>query len=352
MLRLSAGTIRRPLTVLTRLHSHSHGHGHSHGPNSYLQTANLKDAGVRVTWLGLLTNLGMAAGKGVGGVVFHSQSLIADAIHAVSDLLSDFLTLATVSVAKKPTSRYFPNGYGRIETMGAAGVSVLLVFAGVSTGYSSILTISEYLLGESSAFVHYLSLLPVGGHHHGPLQMAEWNAMWIALASIGIKEALYQVTYRVGKKKNSQVLMANAWHHRVDCLASAVSVLSISGGRLFGLTWLDPLGGLVISIMIIRAGIPPLKQAIFELAGSTKEAAKSSTCERFTDEASALVGKMLADWNLDRVELEQYGSNYMARVFIKPKTPGETSLDPEAAARLREELKTVELIKQVYITIC
>lgn len=334
-----------------RYHSHSHGHSHTHGANAYLQTTNLRDPGVRITWIGLLANVGMAAGKGAGGIIFHSQSLIADAIHAVSDLVSDFLTLATVSVAKRPVTKAFPNGYGRIETMGAFGVAALLLVAGTSMGYSSILTIAEFALGTESTFVHYFSMLPLGHHDHGkPLQMAEWNAMWIALASIGIKEALFQATNRIGKKQNSQVLIANAWHHRVDCLASAVSVASISGGQLLGLTWLDPFGGLIISGMIIRAGIAPLKQAISELAGNTTVANSSDTAERVQDEATLLVERLLPGWQLERVLLAQYGSNYVATVFISSPSK-RTPLDTEAAAQLREELHKISLVKQVYLSI-
>lgn len=352
MLRLSTAGVRGSLRAFVRCHSHGSGHSHSHGANSYLQTTNLRDPGVRITWIGLLANVGMAAGKGAGGVIFHSQSLIADAIHAVSDLVSDFLTLATVSVAKKPVTKAFPNGFGRIETMGAFGVSALLLVAGTSMGYSSILTISEFALGAESTFVHYFSMLPLGHHDHGqPLQMAEWSAMWIALASIGIKEALFQATNRIGKKQNSQVLIANAWHHRVDCLASAVSAVSIAGGQLMGLTWLDPFGGLIISGMIIKAGIAPLKQAVSELAGNTTVANASDTQQRVNDEATFLVGRLLPGWELEKVLLEQYGSNYVATVFITSPAH-RAELDTEAAAELRKELHKISLVKQVYLSIC
>lgn len=121
-------------------HSHSHGIGHHHhhspGDNIYLTSKNKHDAGVRITRIGLFVNLFMAISKGIGGYYFHSQALIADAFHALTDLVSDFLTLSTVALAlKKPTDR-FPNGYGKIESLGSLGVSGLLLAGGLAMGES------------------------------------------------------------------------------------------------------------------------------------------------------------------------------------------------------------------------
>ena len=101
---------------------HSRGHGHSHD-NTYLVSANKNDAGVKITRIGLFVNLGMAIGKGFGGYVFNSQALIADGFHALTDLVSDFMTLATISWSLKPPSERFPYGYGKMESLGALGVS-------------------------------------------------------------------------------------------------------------------------------------------------------------------------------------------------------------------------------------
>lgn len=129
-------------------HSHSHGagsgllhhHHHSaHEPNEFLAagTASIKsNPAVRITWIGLIVNVALAVSKGIGGVVFHSQALVADAIHSVSDMLADFLTLATVNVAAKVgTPTKFPFGYGKIETIGSFTVSAILLFAGISVGW-------------------------------------------------------------------------------------------------------------------------------------------------------------------------------------------------------------------------
>lgn len=117
---------------------HSHSHSHLHQPNELLSTNRetiLKNPAVRITWIGMLVNIGLVISKGIGGVVFHSQSLIADAIHSISDMIADVMTLATVNVSNKiGTLTHFPLGYGKIETMGSVFVSGVLLLAGVSVG--------------------------------------------------------------------------------------------------------------------------------------------------------------------------------------------------------------------------
>ena len=106
-------------TMLTRKPQHAN-HAHTHGlgnPLLVLSRDQFKtNPGVRITWIGLLTNVGLAVGKFTGGVVFHSQALIADSIHAISDLVSDFLTLFSVGLATRKPTHDYPYGYGKVET--------------------------------------------------------------------------------------------------------------------------------------------------------------------------------------------------------------------------------------------
>lgn len=103
-----------------------HAHHHHHD-NTYLTSTNKKDAGVRITRIGLYVNLMMAISKGLGGYLLNSQALVADSFHSLTDLVSDFLTLATVAWSLKPPTTKFPGGYGKIESLGSLGVSSLYV---------------------------------------------------------------------------------------------------------------------------------------------------------------------------------------------------------------------------------
>jgi divalent metal cation (Fe/Co/Zn/Cd) transporter len=180
-------------------HSHSHSHGHSHGHhhgNAYLTSSNKHDAGVRITRIGLVANLTMAVGKFVGGYVFHSQALIADAYHALTDLVSDFLTLGTVAWSLKPPTERFPNGYGKVESIGALGVSGLLLCGGVFMGLNA----SQALLGQffpelAEMIAHSGVLGHAHGHAHGAGALGpSIHAAWLAAGSIVVKEWLYRAS--------------------------------------------------------------------------------------------------------------------------------------------------------------
>lgn len=289
-------------------HSHEHsllGHSHSHSrhqPNEFLSvnTDTIKhNPAVRITWIGLLVNVVMAVSKGIGGVYFHSQSLIADAIHSISDMFADFLTLATVNVAQKVGSpTHYPLGYGKIETIGSVLVSGVLLFAGVSVGWSSLLQVFEFAL--PAYMFEYVSMIQighshshaglgggeVGGHSHSHVSdgasdssivansrpIPNINAAWLAGGSVIVKEMLYRKTMQIAVETNSKVLVANAWHHRVDSLTAVVALLTVAGGNIFNVAWLDSIGGLCVSMLIIKAGWDSFKTSIVELIDKGEDA--------------------------------------------------------------------------------
>ena len=180
---------------------HSH---HHHHDNTYLTSTNRKDAGVRITRVGLYVNFLMAIGKGLGGYFLNSQALVADAFHSLTDLVSDFLTLGTVAWSlKTPTSR-FPSGYGKIESLGSLGVSSLLLAGGIGLGWHSCeILYSQFFLDSTASVVDHG---PGHGHRHGgvfghshshnPADMGIPNvhAAWIAGGSIIVKEYLYRAS--------------------------------------------------------------------------------------------------------------------------------------------------------------
>lgn len=183
-------------------HSHSHSHGpghhHHHHDTTYLISQNKNDAGVRITRVGLFVNLAMAIGKGFGGYMFHSQALIADAYHALTDLVSDFMTLATVSFSLKPPSSRFPTGYGKVESLGALGVSSILLCGGFFMGLNATeVLLTQFFPDIAQAVAHY-GLLGHGHSHshahglevHGP----NIHAAWLAAGSIVAKEWLYHAS--------------------------------------------------------------------------------------------------------------------------------------------------------------
>ncbi|VVT47446.1 uncharacterized protein SAPINGB_P001715 [Magnusiomyces paraingens] len=341
-------------------HSHSHslfGHSHSHSSADSVfvqEHGGLKNPAIRITWIGLLANLSMAIGKGIGGIVFHSQALLADSIHALSDLISDFLTLATVSVAARPPTQDFPNGYGKIETLGSLGVSALLFLAGISMGWNGLISILQQLLGENY-FLDLITQFVGHGHSHSHIgtvdhaaseaiahththssdaasaaataiavaPSVDLNAMWLALASVGVKEWLFHATMKVANSTGSSVLVANAWHHRIDSLTSIVAVATIGGSYLFGLNWLDALGGLLVSCVIIRAGYQNGFAAALELADSSTtvphEIIETNThaVKTALTQATAEGAMNLGDFDIHKILVMSSGPNYITQVELK-----------------------------------
>lgn len=193
--------------------------------------------------------------------MFNSQALVADAFHALTDMVSDVMTLATVSFALKPPTERFPNGYGKIESLGSLGVSSLLLLGGIAMGYSSLL----HLIGDFAPQV--AAYLPhVHAHEHSH-EIPSLNAAWLALGSIAIKEWLYRKTMKVALEKKSSVLASNAVHHRVDSLTAIVALVAIAGSNVFPhASWLDPVGGLLVAAMVVQAGAANTRAALEELA--------------------------------------------------------------------------------------
>lgn len=176
-----------------------HSHHHHHHDNSYLVSANRNDAGVRITRIGLFVNLAMAIGKGIGGWVFHSQALIADAFHSLTDLVSDFMTLATISWSLKPPSERFPYGYGKIESLGALGVSGILLLGGTGMAMNSLdVLYLQFFLDHAHDHAthgeHVHGLFGFGHSHSHASDLPNINAAWLAAGSIFVKEWLYRAS--------------------------------------------------------------------------------------------------------------------------------------------------------------
>lgn len=191
----SFAMVQNSMSSPRRAHSvHSHSHSHSHD-NVYLTSSNKKDAGVRITRIGLFVNLGMAIGKGIGGYIFHSQALVADAFHALTDLVSDFMTLATVSWSLRPPSVKFPSGYGKVESLGALGVSGLLLFGGVGMGLNALDALYTQFFVDASEIAQHHGLFSFLHHDHSHgSHLPDINAAWLAAGSIVVKEWLYRAS--------------------------------------------------------------------------------------------------------------------------------------------------------------
>lgn len=196
----------------------------------------------RVTLIGALLNLALAAVKVVGGTLAQSQALIVDGVHSLSDLASDVLVLFAARFGSLNADHNHPYGHARIETLAtlAVGVVLLVVAAGFLLDASSRL-----MLGEDMGI---------------PGQLA----LWVALGSVCAKEAMFHATRRVARRTGSSLMLANAWHHRSDALSSLVVIVGI-GGAMLGLVWFDALAAAIVALMLAWVAWKLLAAASLEL---------------------------------------------------------------------------------------
>ncbi|KAI8853249.1 cation efflux family-domain-containing protein [Chytridium lagenaria] len=185
-----------------------------------------------------------------------SASLLADAVHSLLDLVSDFVTLFTFRKARSGRDALFPYGYGKLEPLGSLTISGILLFGGLGTGYHS-LDLLRTLLLTTPPFPTDTLLLTT------PSLLSVLAFAAIA-ASIAVKEILFWTTMKVAKRTGSDVLMANAWHHRADSVSSFVALVGV-GGAVVGMPILDPVGGILVSGLIVQASLTMLFPALREL---------------------------------------------------------------------------------------
>lgn len=250
-------------------HSHSNGmedHPHSHGTEQIIAALEGKgDRGSQITLVGLVCNIGLTAAKGAAGWYLHSASLLADAGHSLSDLLGDFVTLFCWRLSRKPPSERYPYGFAKFETVGTTIISILLVGGALGIGFHSYHLLITALTETASTLpagpwrefltdmTSVVPSVPNLGHAH--IHTVDPNAAWFAAVGVLSKEWLYRITKAVADEERSPVLLANAIHHRSDAYSSLVAFFAIMGTLVFPSLPLDPIGGLLVSIVILRQGL-------------------------------------------------------------------------------------------------
>jgi len=206
----------------------------------------------RVTLVGSIVNLLLVGLKAVAGVAGHSAAMISDAVHSLSDFVTDIVVLVFVRISARPQDEGHDYGHGKYETIATLFIGLALAAAAVGIVVSGAQKLAAWLQGED---------LPAPGMF----------ALWAALISIVVKEILYQYTRIRGKKLDSPALVANAWHHRSDALSSIGAAIGIGGAILLGNRWtvLDPLASIVVGAMLVKVAWDLLGPSFGELTDSS-----------------------------------------------------------------------------------
>lgn len=216
----------------------------------------------KVTLTGTLVNALLIVLKLMAGIIGRSSAMIADAVHSLSDFITDAIVLIFVKLAGKPRDNGHEYGHGKYETMATMIIGVILAGAGVGLMINGIRLVIRSLNGEE---------LPSPGV----------IALVIAVISIVSKEWLYRYSVKVGRETDSQAVIANAWHHRSDALSSGGTLIGIAGAMFLGEHWriLDPLAAVVVSLFIIKSGFDIMRPSSGELLEASLPEAQQKEIE-------------------------------------------------------------------------
>lgn len=200
-----------------------------------IESENRADLAKKITWIGLIYNIILSGLKLVAGVLGNSAAMIADAVHSISDFVTDLIIIFSFNFVKKPVDDNHHYGHGKFETL-----------AGFLVGLALILVGFGILYGGAKSILYVIN----GGNLQSPGIMA----LFAAVLSILIKEWLYRYQVKVGKQINSSAIIANAWHHRSDAFSSIGTFLGIGGAILLGNKFavLDPIAAVIVSVFILK----------------------------------------------------------------------------------------------------
>jgi cation diffusion facilitator family transporter len=202
----------------------------------------------KVTWIGFFANLLLMIFKLFAGIFGRSSAMIADAIHSLSDFATDLVVVVGINISTKPQDHSHKYGHGKVETLATALIGIVLLGVGIGILYSSLFKIYNHYNGNV-------------------IQQPGMLALYAALFSIVVKEILYHYTIKVGKKINSSVVVANAWHHRSDVYSSVGTLFGIGGAIFLGQKWvvLDPIAAVIVSFFIFKIAFKISREAFLEL---------------------------------------------------------------------------------------
>jgi len=202
----------------------------------------------QVTLWGVFINLVLSVAKLAGGFFGQSQALIADGLHSLSDLASDAMVFVAAKHASEDADEEHPYGHARFETIATVALAVLLVIVGLGIAYDAIISLVT----------------------DEPIEKPDLFTLWIAAFSIISNEGLYHYTKLVGTRIRSNLLLANAWHHRSDAVSSIVVLVGIAGTQ-FNMSKLDAYAAIIVAIMIARIGFKLGYDSVQELVDASLE---------------------------------------------------------------------------------
>ena len=246
----------------------------------------------KVTLVGGVVNVVLLLFKFVAGIVGHSAAMVADAVHSLSDFVTDVIVLVFVHISGKPKDKDHDYGHGKYETLAMTLIGVALLIVAIGILYSGATKIYAWSNGEQ-------------------LEAPGTLALWAALLSVLLKEGVYQYSMVKARQLNSQVVAANAWHHRSDALSSVGTAIGIGGAIFLGQRWtvLDPIASVVVGAFIVKVAVDLLRNGIGDLM-------EQSLPDDVEEEMLRIVGGLPGDIHPHDLRTRRIGNHYAIELHI------------------------------------
>ena len=240
----------------------------------------------KVTLVGGVVNVVLLLFKFVAGIVGHSAAMVADAVHSLSDFVTDVIVLVFVHISSKPQDRSHEYGHGKYETLAMTLIGVALLVVAIGILYNGATKIYAWTNGEQ-------------------LKEPGMLALWAALLSVLLKEGVYQYSMMKARQLKSQVVAANAWHHRSDALSSIGTASGIGGAIFLGQRWtvLDPIASVVVGAFIVKVAVDLLSNGVSDLM-------EHSLPEEVENEMLRIVGELPGVVNPHDLRTRRIGNHY------------------------------------------
>ncbi|MBR7031236.1 MAG: cation transporter [Prevotella sp.] len=246
----------------------------------------------KVTLVGGAVNVLLLLFKFVAGIVGHSAAMVADAIHSLSDFVTDIIVLVFVRISGKPEDKSHDYGHGKYETLAMTIIGMALFVVAIGIVYSGMTKIIAWANGTQ-------------------LEAPGLLALWAALLSVLLKEGVYRYSMVKARQLNSQAVEANAWHHRSDALSSIGTALGIGGAIFLGQRWtvLDPVASVIVGLFIVKVSVDLLRNGIGDLM-------EQSLPDVIEDEILALVASLPDVVEPHDLRTRRIGNHYAIELHI------------------------------------
>ena len=246
----------------------------------------------KVTLVGGIVNVVLLLFKFIAGILGNSAAMVADAIHSLSDFVTDVVVLFFVRISSKPKDKSHDYGHGKYETLAMTLIGVALFVVAIGIIYSGTTKIVSWANGNT-------------------LETPGMLALWAALLSIFLKECVYRYSMTKARELNSQAVEANAWHHRSDALSSAGTAMGIGGAIFLGQRWtvLDPIASVVVGAFIVKVSVDLLRDGIGDLM-------EQSLPDAIEEEILHLVASLPGDVKPHDLCTRRLGNHYAIELHI------------------------------------